>query len=221
MVTPSLSRATLAALLDAHARFAPVELAPSLSAWCADEEVPLWAALEEAAGERLGAPFFAVPWPGAQLLAHAVERGLVDVHGRRVLDVGCGSGLASVACARRGAEVVACDVDVLACMAAKLLAERHEVRLDALCCDALERFEIGCSFDVVLAGDLVYSRAQGERLSRAVAAWRSAGATVVLADSGRPFFSSCGLPEVLAAEVRVPRSVEGAERRRVRLYVGP
>jgi 2-polyprenyl-6-hydroxyphenyl methylase/3-demethylubiquinone-9 3-methyltransferase len=38
-------------------------------------------------------------------------RGLVDLRGLRVLDVGCGEGRLSFACAREGADVLAFDPD--------------------------------------------------------------------------------------------------------------
>src|ERR1700751_1178984 len=41
----------------------------------------------------------------------ATIRELVDLVGLRVLDVGCGDGRLSFACAREGAEVFACDPD--------------------------------------------------------------------------------------------------------------
>jgi predicted nicotinamide N-methyase len=89
-----MERRRLAALLDQHAAPRPVPLVPELLAWWAEDELPLWQALEEEEGVMLPAPFFCVPWPRAQAVARAVRDGLLDVQGTRVLDVGCGSGLA-------------------------------------------------------------------------------------------------------------------------------
>lgn len=215
---PSLSLARLRALLDEHAPARALPRLPDLVAWWAEDELPLWSALEAELGHPVGAPFFVVPWPGAQALALAVERGLVEVSGRRVLDVGAGDGLAAIACARRGARAIAADVDWLACASSRLLAERNGVALDAVCVDALEVVALGARCDVVLAGDVVYSRAHASALERAVAAWLEAGVDVVLADSGRPFFTPCGLPCVFEEEVAVARGVDGVSRRRVRVY---
>lgn len=215
---PSLPLSRLRVLLEEHAPARPLPLLPHLRAWWAEDELPLWSALEQVLGHPIGAPFFCVPWPGAQGLALAVERGLVDVRGKRVLDVGAGDGLAAIACARLGAKAIAADVDGLACASARLLAERNDVSIASVCVDALSVFELGAACDVVLAGDVVYSRPQASLLKRAVSRWLEAGAKVVLADSGRPFFTACGLPCVLEEEVEVARGVDGVERRRVRVY---
>lgn len=219
MPVPAMPLERLGVLLDTHARPRPVPLAPDVVAWWADDELPLWMALEEELARPIGPPFFCVPWPGAQALALAVDRRLIDVEGRTVLDVGCGSGVAAIACAKRGARVVASDVDWLACASALVLAARNDVSsLRALCMDALSTPELGERCGVVLAGDVVYSRDQGALLERAVERWLEAGVDVVLADSGRPFFTSCGLPCLLEQEVAVPRSLDGAERRVVRVF---
>lgn len=215
---PSLPHSRLRALLEEHAPARALPLLPHLRAWWAEDELPLWLALEAELGYAIGAPFFCVPWPGAQGLALAVERGVVDVRGRTVLDVGAGDGLAAIACARRGAAAIAADVDWLACAAARLLAVENGVRLAPVCVDALEEPSLAARCDVVLAGDVVYSRAQAQLLERAVHEWLEAGVDVVLADSGRPFFTPCGLPCVFEEEVGVARGVDGVERRRVRVY---
>ncbi len=211
--------AVLAALLDAHAPARPVPLCPVISAWACDDELPLWTALEEATGERLPAPFFGLVWPGAQLLATALTSGLVDVRGKRVADVGCGSGVAAVAAALAGAvAVIAVDVDPLACRAATLLAARHGIVVEARCADPLADARVLADVDVVLAGDLVYSKDVAARARAFVEGLRARGAVVALADAGRPFFDPCGLPLIDERTVEVPRVVDGGTSRVVRLY---
>lgn len=58
---------------------------------------------------------------------------LLDAHelnGRRVADVGCGSGVLAIAAARRGAEVVAVDIDEDAVAVTRENAAANGVRLD-------------------------------------------------------------------------------------------
>jgi predicted nicotinamide N-methyase len=67
------------------------------SAYVADEYVPYWPTL----------------WPSARMLAKAVLREPWETHPQpvRVLEVGCGLGLAGVACLARGLAVTFSDVD--------------------------------------------------------------------------------------------------------------
>jgi hypothetical protein len=53
-----VARQRLIELLDRHAPWAPLPLTPHLVAWQADDEEPLWTALEEEAGRKLPPPFF-------------------------------------------------------------------------------------------------------------------------------------------------------------------
>lgn len=217
-----LDDARLAALLHRFAPLAPVPLVPDLRAFCAEDELPLWEALEAASGARLDAPFFAVPWPGAQSVARGIADGLIDLAGRRVLEVGCGSGLAAVAAARAGARVCATDVDPLALQVTRLLAQVHAVAVAVAVLDLLDDAAVARALldvEVVIAADVVYNRDLGEALTRLLARCREAGIAVVVADSGRPFFNPAGLRAVAVHDVPVPAGVEGTSARRVTLHV--
>jgi predicted nicotinamide N-methyase len=220
-----LDRATLAELLAVHAPLAPVPLCPSLRAFSATDELPLWQAIEDACGHRIDAPFFAVAWPGAQVVARAILAGTVDVRGRRVLELGCGSGLSSVAAALAGAaHVRATDIDALALLTTSLLAEAngaHGVQLVTGVLSVLDDDAIMAAVDdtdVVIAADVVYNRELGLALSRLIGQCRSRGIDLVVADSGRPFFDPAGLAPTESSDVPVPFGVEGRASRRVVLY---
>lgn len=211
----------LQALLSRFAPLTPVPLRPDLRAFCADDELPLWEALEAACGRRLEAPFFAVPWPGAQAVARGIADGVVDVVGRRVLEVGCGSGLAAIAAARAGARVLATDVDPLALQVTRLLAAAHGVTVDVATLDLLDDDAVArglVDVDVVIAADVVYNRALGAALTQLLRRCRERGIDVVVADSGRPFFDAAGLRAIAVHDVPVPPAVEGTGARRVTLY---
>jgi SAM-dependent methyltransferase len=60
---------------------------------------------------------------------------LGDVHGQRVLDLGCGHGMASVVLARRGADVVACDLSLGYLREARARAEANGVRTRLVVCN--------------------------------------------------------------------------------------
>ena len=70
----------------------------------AADVVALWEAMEEArGGPAEEPPFWAAAWPGGQALARYVLDDPGVVAGRRVLDLGSGSGLVAVAAALAGA----------------------------------------------------------------------------------------------------------------------
>src|SRR3954453_9606603 len=60
---------------------------------------------EEAVADDEHLPYWAELWPGARALAE----GLPDVHGLRVVGLGCGLGLPSLVAAAKGATVTATD----------------------------------------------------------------------------------------------------------------
>lgn len=58
--------------------------------------------------------------------------GMMDVCQKRVLDVGCGSGILSIAAAKKGAVVEACDTDLLAVSESMKNFERNGVTADKI-----------------------------------------------------------------------------------------
>jgi predicted nicotinamide N-methyase len=86
-------------------------LCPELELWLLGDDVDLEAACEELAdGEA--PPFWAFCWGSGQALArHLLDRPEI-VRGKRVVDLGSGSGIAGLAAARAGAaHVLALDLD--------------------------------------------------------------------------------------------------------------
>lgn len=218
---PGIDSATLERLLEAHAPFRSLPFVPELASWHTSNELPLWEALEEAQGGEVPPPFFALAWPAGQAVARLVLDGRIEVAGKRVADVGCGSGVVALAAALRGASVLAIDLDPLALEACALAARRHGVTIETSCGDVFVEPD-ALNADVILAADLLYHRSQIEPGLRALESWRTTR-RVVLADGGRPHFDAV-VPERLGlrtlAELEVPaeRKVEGAESRLVRVF---
>ena len=69
--------------------------------------------------------------------------------GKRVLDVGCGSGKLVVECAKRGAEVCGIDVSENMIEIARMRCERHNLKVDFIVADALR--ELPKNFDISVA----------------------------------------------------------------------
>ena len=213
-----MDRDRLAQLLERFAPAQPCALVPEIVAWHAVDELPLWEALELELAEKIDAPFFCIAWPGAQAIARHLLDDTLELAGKRVVDVGCGSGVAAIAAARRGARAIGIDVDELACESASALAKKNGVAIEVRVGDGLGKPSLTDDADVVVAADLVYSATQVDAFRARVAAWIANGKRVLLADSGRPFFDACGLVEVSRCDVAVPKIVDGVSTRSVRIY---
>jgi predicted nicotinamide N-methyase len=129
------------------------------------------------------APYWSVLWRSGVALAWELED--VALPGLRVVELGCGLAVPSIAAARRGAAVLATD----ACADALTLAARNahvnDVRIETATVDWAEPDELvrRAPFDLVLAADVLYERASIPLLLSllprlAPEAW--------LADPGRP-----------------------------------
>jgi predicted nicotinamide N-methyase len=128
-------------------------------------------------------PYWAEVWPSGVALAEHVAA--LDVCGRRVLELGAGLGLPSLAAALRGADVLATDwaEDAVALLRAN--AERNHVRLRAELArwDEPERF--GDGWDLVLAADVLYEQRNADQLLRLLPQLEAR--EILLAEPGRPF----------------------------------
>jgi SAM-dependent methyltransferase len=93
-----------------------------------------------------------------------LDRLLGPVEGRRILDLGCGAGAASLALARRGARVIAVETSTARLAQARAAAELAEVRVEFHHADLADlAFLRADSIDAVLA---VYSLAGVQDLGR-------------------------------------------------------
>jgi predicted nicotinamide N-methyase len=187
--------------LRAHTRLARPTLVPEVQLHVADDVVGLWEAMEtEGGGAGQDPPFWAAAWPGGQALARYVLDHPEVVAGRRVLDLGAGSGLVAVAALLAGASgVLASDIDPYSHTAIGLNAELNGVSGIDVVGDVLggDPPEI----DVVLAGDVCYDRDMTSRVLPFLGAAWLHGAAVYLGDPGRAYVPKEGLVEQGAYDV--------------------
>jgi predicted nicotinamide N-methyase len=129
------------------------------------------------------APYWAVLWRSGVALAHELDG--AALRGLRVVELGCGLAVPSLAAARAGAEVLATDVSGEALALVARNAGLNRVRVDTARVDWTEPAELlgRAPFDLVLAADVLYERPSVAGLLSvlprlAPAAW--------LADPGRP-----------------------------------
>ncbi|MEO1199267.1 MAG: 50S ribosomal protein L11 methyltransferase [Pseudomonadota bacterium] len=186
----------------------PVPLAPEITLAVADEAVALWHKTEEElSAQGLPPPFWAFAWAGGQALSRHVLDHPDLVSGKRVLDLGAGSGLVAVAAAKAGAaSVTANDIDRFAEAAIALNATLNNVSVTAETRDRLDDAEPGA--DVVLVGDVFYERDTADRLYAFLDRSLEAGADVLIGDPGRSYLpkdrltplARFGVPDIGALE---------------------
>jgi predicted nicotinamide N-methyase len=189
------------AFVRAHTRPARPPLVPEVELLVAADVVALWEAMEEERGSPAeDPPFWAAAWPGGQALARYVLDVPGSVAGRRVLDLGSGSGLVAVAAALGGAAgVTASEIDPFGITAIGLNAQLNRVSGISVVGDVLSGPPP--SDGIVLAGDVCYDRAMTERVLPFLAAARAAGSDVLLGDPGRPYLPTDALRRVAAYDV--------------------
>ena len=113
--------------IRANTRLLAPPLVPEIRLHLAEESLPIWRKTEEELGEMgLPPPYWAFAWAGGQALARYVLDHAADIAGKRVLDIGAGSGLAAIAATKANARhAIADDIDPLALTAMALNAEAN------------------------------------------------------------------------------------------------
>jgi predicted nicotinamide N-methyase len=133
--------------------------------------------------ERL--PYWADLWPSAKMLAHS----LVEENGRgkRLLELGCGSGLVSVAAAIAGYDVLATDYYADALLFTRFNVQRNVPGAAIRTRDVDWRdMPKGLGrFERVLAADVLYEPAHGDLIARAITKTLADDGWATVADPGR------------------------------------
>jgi predicted nicotinamide N-methyase len=146
-------------------------------------------------------PYWAELWSSGVALASAVASR--DLQGARVLELGCGLGLPSVAAALSGGTVLATDWAPEALEVTRRNAEQNGAQVETLLADwstpelLLER----APFDLVLCADVLYEPRNVDAL---LALLPRLGSEVLLGEPGRPtaarFFEAAELEWVIGRE---------------------
>jgi predicted nicotinamide N-methyase len=129
------------------------------------------------------APYWTVFWRSGVALARELET--VELRGLRVVELGCGLGVPSIAAARAGADVLATDTHTEAIALVERNARANGATIETAIADWMEPDELirRGPFDIALASDVLYERQSVAPLlgllpRLAPEAW--------LADPGRP-----------------------------------
>jgi predicted nicotinamide N-methyase len=144
-------------------------------------------------------PYWSVLWRSGVALGRELSRRRLD--GLRVVELGCGMGVPSLAASRSGAAVLATDASVEALELLACNASRNGLHVDTAQCDWATPAGLlaRAPFDLVLAADVLYERASVAQL---LALLPRLAPRVLLADPGRP------AADAFLAEARRRWSVE-------------
>ncbi len=133
---------------------------------------------------RFGSPYWAYHWAGGLALARYILDHPETVAGRRVLDLGSGSGLVAIAAAKAGAaHVTASDVDEYAIVALRLNVRENGVAVTVRHADLIAG-QLP-AVDTVLAGDLFYEPILAHRVTFFFHRCVQAGMSVLIGDPWR------------------------------------
>jgi predicted nicotinamide N-methyase len=199
-----------------NTRLAPVPLTPEVRLRLADEAIELWERTESDQGGQMPPPFWAFAWAGGQALARYVLDHPDLLAGRTVLDLAAGSGLVAIAAMKAGARsVTAVEIDELAVAAIGINAEANGVDVTALLADVLEQEPTA---DVVLAGDVFYSRDMTDRMLGYLRRAARTGATVLVGDPGRAYLPREHLTLLAEYDVPVPQTLEDTPLKRTTVW---
>lgn len=145
--------------------------------------------------DGFAAPYWAHYWAGGLALARYVLDNPVAVAGRRVLDLGAGSGLVGIAAAKAGArQVVAAEVDRYAVAALELNMKLNGVSISVVCVDLTESPPLGT--DMILVGDLFYAKELSERVTAFLDRCSNRGIRTLVGDPWRVWLPTSRLKEL-------------------------
>jgi ETFB lysine methyltransferase len=169
--------------------------------------------------ERL--PYWADIWPSARVLAEhlAGEPG----RGRSLLELGCGAGLVATAAALAGFRVCATDYyeDALRFTALNVVTNAGSMPETRLVDWRTLPTDLG-RFDVVVGSDVLYERAYGQLVARAIDVLLARGGEAFIADPGRiavgQFVKDAADRGLFIAEQESVPFAEGSIRQQINLY---
>ena len=169
--------------------------------------------------ERL--PYWADIWPSARVLASHIAQ--MDGAGRSLLELGCGAGLVATAAALAGFRVCATDYyeDALRFTEVNVAEHTGQVPETRLVDWRALPTDLG-RFDVVVGSDVLYERAYGRLVARAMDMTLTGAGEAVIADPGRiaaEEFTRDAAERGLRLVAREPVAfVDGAIRQTITLY---
>ncbi len=163
----------------------PASLADAIDpdAFAEDERIPYWAVL----------------WPSAVALGRQLVG--LDLRGQRVIELGGGLGVASLAAAWAGAQVLLTDYEEEALDFARRNAALNGLTIDCAELDWRDP-DWPAGFDWVIASDVLYERRNVAPLAERIPRLLATGGRALIVDPGRSFFGEF-IEAIAASELQV------------------
>jgi predicted nicotinamide N-methyase len=127
-------------------------------------------------------PYGSVLWPAALALAH--ELAMRSLQGKRILELGAGTGLPGLVARSLGAHVVQTDRQKLVLHVCKLNAERNQVETERRLADWTEWTDT-TQYDLIVGSDILYAEALHPALEAIFAGNLAPGGSLVISDPFR------------------------------------
>lgn len=129
------------------------------------------------------APYWAYQWAGGLALAQHFRRHPALAAGKRVLDLGAGSGVVGIVAARAGAIVAAAEIDRFGRAAIALNAAANGVSIGLR--DMVLDGPVPGDLDLIAAGDVFYNAQVAATMLPFLQRCQAAGITVLIGDPDR------------------------------------
>lgn len=147
-------------------------------------------------GEMKGrVPYGVALWPSSIALAHEIVSRAGEMRGRRVLELGAGTGLPGIVAASLGARVVQTDRDELAMSACQRNCERNRIETIEHRLADWTSWEDDARYDWIIGSDILYGEELQPHLRKIFQTNLAPGGRVLLSDPFRAV--SLGLLEAL------------------------
>jgi predicted nicotinamide N-methyase len=218
LVASGRSRASLRAFVLRHTRLSPVPDLPHIRLHLAVDVLPLWHAVQvETHDPDATVPYWAIAWAGGIAIGRYLRDHPEVAAGRRVFDLGSGSGLCAIAAVQAGAvRATGADIDPFAAAAIQLNARANGCRVTVVRRDVLD--DEPPDADVIIGGDCWYDA----RLAGRVLPWlrraRDRGIDVLVGDPGRRYLPTHELVELASYDARTTAELEDLDHNRGRVY---
>ncbi|MEY4578871.1 MAG: hypothetical protein RL701_3574 [Pseudomonadota bacterium] len=132
--------------------------------------------------ERDRLPYGAMLWPAALALAHDLLARADDLRGKRVLELGAGTGIPGIVAATLGARVLQIDRNEVALHLCTLNKDRNRATSTEVRDAEWETFQSDTQFDLIVGSDVLYVASMHAHLRAICDKHLAPGGTVLFSD---------------------------------------